>query len=91
MELGELQKLIRDRYYETDAKSGHLFLLAVLFEEIGELAEAVRKGEKENVKEELTDVLFVILSIANVFGVSIEERLVEKYIRSDPSNRWDLP
>jgi NTP pyrophosphatase (non-canonical NTP hydrolase) len=90
MELEELRKLIRSRYYETDVKSGRLFLLTVLFEEVGELAEAVRKGEKENVEEELVDVLFMILSIANLFDVSIEKRLVEKYVKSDPSSRWDL-
>lgn len=91
MELIEFQKVIREKYYETDSKSGPLFLLAVLFEEVGELAEAVRKGEKENIREELTDVLFMVISIANLFDIELEDKLIEKYIKGDPRDRWDLP
>ena len=70
MNLKELQDILKQRYYEVDAKSGPLFLLAVLFEEVGELAEAVRRGEKKDVEEELVDVLFMVLSIANLFNPS---------------------
>jgi len=91
MNLKKLQDILKEKYYEVDAKSGPLFLLAVLFEEIGELAEAVRKGEKKDVEEELVDVLFMVLSIANLFDVELENRLIEKYIKGDPRSRWDLP
>ncbi len=91
MELSELMLGIREKYSETDSRSGALFLLAVFFEEAGELAEAVRKSEKELIVEELADCLFMILSLANYFEVDIEKRLVEKYIENDPSHRWDLP
>ncbi|MBO8179826.1 MAG: nucleotide pyrophosphohydrolase [Archaeoglobus sp.] len=89
MELRDFQKIFREKYYEIDSKSGPLFLLAVLFEEVGELAEAVRKNE--NVEEELVDVLFMVISLANLFNVDLERKLVEKYVEGDPSNRWDLP
>ncbi len=91
MELREIQRMIREKYYEIDSKSGELFLLAVLFEEIGELAEAVRKRERDNIKEELVDVLFMVLSLANLFDLDLEDRLIEKYVKGDPSKRWDLP
>ncbi len=91
MEFEEIRKLIKEKYYEIDSKSGELFLLAVLFEEVGELAEAVRKRDIKAVEEELTDVLFMILSLANLFDVDLESRLIEKYIKGDPSGRWDLP
>ncbi|WP_456478867.1 MazG nucleotide pyrophosphohydrolase domain-containing protein [Geoglobus ahangari] len=91
MELAELAKKVSEKYSETDKKSGPLFLLAVFFEEAGELAEAVRKGNTEEVREELADCLFMVLSLANYYGVDVEERLVEKYLRDDPSSRWDLP
>ncbi len=91
MDLKEIRKKIKEKYYEIDVKSGELFLLAVLFEEVGELAEAVRKRDLNAVKEELADVLFMILSLANLFDVDIESKLIEKYIRGDPSKRWDLP
>ncbi len=91
MELREIQRIIREKYYEIDSKSGELFLLAVLFEEVGELAEAVRKREIPNVKEELVDVLFMVLSLANLFDLDLEDRLIEKYVKGDPSKDWDLP
>ncbi|ADC65701.1 MazG nucleotide pyrophosphohydrolase [Ferroglobus placidus DSM 10642] len=91
MELEEIRKKIAEKYLEIDKKSGELFLLAVLFEEVGELAEVVRKRDVEKIEEELCDVLFMILSLANYFGVNPEKRLVEKYIKDDPSSRWDLP
>ncbi len=91
MELQEIQRVIREKYYEIDSKSGELFLLAVLFEEVGELAEAVRKREIQNIKEELVDVLFMVLSLANLFDLDLEDRLIEKYVKGDPSKRWDLP
>ena len=91
MDLGEIRKRMAEKYLEIDKKSGKLFLLAVLFEEVGELAEAVRKEDKPAVEEELCDVLFMILSLANYFEVNPERRLVKKYIESDPSSEWDLP
>ncbi len=91
MELEEIRLKIREKYLETDKNSGPLFLLAVLMEEVGEVAEAVRKEDKESIKEELSDVLFMIISLSNLFEVDIEKKLVEKYIKGDPSDRWDLP
>jgi len=91
MDLKELRRIIKEKYYEIDAKSGELFLLSVLFEEVGELAEAVRKKDVKAVEEELTDVLFMVLSLANYFDVDVESKLMEKYIKNDPSKRWDLP
>ncbi len=89
MRLKDFQSIFKEKYYDTDVKSGPLFLLAVLFEEVGELAEAVRKNE--GVEEELIDVLFVIISLANLFDIDLEKGLVEKYVKGDPSSRWDLP
>jgi NTP pyrophosphatase (non-canonical NTP hydrolase) len=91
MDLKELRRIIKEKYYEIDAKSGELFLLSVLFEEVGELAEAVRKKDVKAVEEELTDVLFMVLSLANYFDVDVESKLMEKYVKNDPSKRWDLP
>jgi len=91
MELKEIMRVIREKYYEIDSKSGELFLLAVLFEEVGELAEAVRKRDIKAIEEELADVLFMVLSLANLFDLDVESKLVEKYVVGDPSSRWDLP
>ena len=91
MEFKEIQTRVKEKYYKYDVKSGHLFLLAVLFEEVGELAEAVRKKNSRNIQEELVDIMFMVLSIANLFSLDLEDRFIEKYITKDPSGRWDLP
>lgn len=90
MELLELMKAIKKKYYNIDKKSSPLFLLSVLFEEVGELAEAIRKNKTEEIEEELCDVLFMVLSLANYYDFKLENRLVEKYLKGDPSSRWDL-
>ncbi len=92
MEFGELLEIMAEKYLETDKKSGDLFLLAVLMEEVGELAEAVRKRDIKAVEEELADVCFVVFSLANLFSLQdrLERKIVEKYIENDPSGRWDL-
>jgi len=91
MNLDELQNAVKEKYYKYDVKSGHLFLLAVMVEEVGELAEAIRKNDKDAIQEELVDVLFMTLSIANLFDVKLENELVKKYLNGDPSKKWDLP
>ncbi len=91
MDLKELREIIREKYYEKDKRSGELFLLAVLFEEVGELAEAVRKRDLKSIEEELADVLFMVLSLANLFDVDVESKLLEKFVKGDPSWKWDLP
>jgi len=91
MELKEIQAKVREKYYKYDVRSGRLFLLTVLFEEVGELAEAVRKEDLGAIQEELVDVMFMVVSLANLFNIDLEGKLVEKYIKQDPSDRWDLP
>jgi len=86
-----LLEKIAKKYLETDKKSGKLFLLAVLMEEIGEVAEAVRKGDKKAIEEELADATFVIFCLANMFEVNLEDKIIEKYLIGDPSKNWDLP
>ncbi len=80
MELTELQKKLKERYGEIDEASGALFLLSVLMEECGELASALRH-HRDEAKEEVTDVVFCALSIANVLGTNVEHLLCEKYLR----------
>ncbi|MEM0350504.1 MAG: MazG nucleotide pyrophosphohydrolase domain-containing protein [Archaeoglobaceae archaeon] len=90
MEFKEIKKIIREKYYSIDVKSSPLFLLSVLFEEVGELAESIRKRDLKGIEEELTDVFFMVISLANYFDVDIEKKLIEKYIKDDPSKKWDL-
>ena len=75
--------------------------MAVLTEEVGELARARRygdqsfkEGEKDNVEEEIADVLWVLLCIANQTGVDITEafaRTMEKKTRRDRARHINNP
>jgi NTP pyrophosphatase (non-canonical NTP hydrolase) len=80
MDLSDLQKEIQERYGEIDRASGSLFLLSVLFEECGELATAIRR-QKATAAEEVADVVFCALSIANLLEADIDRLLQEKYLR----------
>jgi uncharacterized protein YabN with tetrapyrrole methylase and pyrophosphatase domain len=50
-------------------------VLVKLREEIGELEEAVAKGERSEIEAEIGDVLFVAVNIARFVGVDCEEAL----------------
>ncbi|MDW7990237.1 MAG: MazG nucleotide pyrophosphohydrolase domain-containing protein [Archaeoglobaceae archaeon] len=90
MEFSKLREILKEKYYPIDSKSSPLFLLSVLFEEVGELAERIRRKDEKGIEEELVDVLFMVLSLANYFGIDVEEKLFEKYVKGDPSKKWDL-
>ena len=69
--------------------------MAVLTEEVGELARAMarkygdqsfKEGEKDNIEEEIADVLWVLLCIANQTGSDITEefaRSIDKKTKRD--------
>ena len=69
--------------------------MAVLTEEVGELARVIARkygdqsfkpGEKENLGEEIADVLWVLICLANQTGVDLTEELkksIEKKTKRD--------
>ncbi len=86
MEISQLQKLIRDRYFATDNARGVSKTFLWLSEEIGELAHALGKWEKgepdhANLREEFADCLAWLTTLANVTGVDLEQAINEKYVQ----------
>ncbi len=79
MEISEFQKLVRELYESRDRKRGLEKTTLWLVEEIGELAEAVRKGNVKLAREEIADVIAWTVSVANLMGIDVEEALKEKY------------
>ena len=73
MELGELQRLMADTYGDQDRERGVPATVAWLTEELGELAQAVRKGSPEDQLHELGDVLAWLASLAEQLGLSLDE------------------
>ena len=73
MQLDELQRQLRDTYYDRDAGRGRDATFRWLVEEVGELARAMRGAERANLVHEFGDVLAWLASLANLEGVDLEE------------------
>jgi NTP pyrophosphatase (non-canonical NTP hydrolase) len=78
MDLRELQDVIERTYGELDRDRGVAPSVAWLAEELGELAQAVRKGSRADIEHEFGDVLAWVASLANQVGVDLTE-VVERY------------
>lgn len=79
MEISALQEIVRERYFETDSKRGLHHTALWFHEEVGELSAAMAKGDKENAKEELGDVLMWMLTLANLMEIDMQE-VVDIYL-----------
>lgn len=77
--LDQFQRRIRDMYGPRDVARGVDGTFMWLIEEVGELAEALRKGTREDQLEEFADVLAWLTTIANVVDVDLSEALSRKY------------
>lgn len=73
------QRHIADLYLEKDRRRGVTPTMLWLIEEVGELSEAVRRGEKEKVEEELADVLAWLASVANLLDIDLDAAAARKY------------
>jgi NTP pyrophosphatase (non-canonical NTP hydrolase) len=69
----ELQDLMARTYGERDAQRGVPATIAWLTEELGELAQAVRKGTRQQQLHELGDVLAWLASLANQLDLTFDE------------------
>ena len=72
MELAVLQQMMADTNGAQDRARGLSATVAWLTEELGELAQAVRKGSAEQQLHELGDVLAWLASLAEQLGLSLE-------------------
>lgn len=72
MEMSNLQRSLRRSYYDRDAKRGRDATFRWMVEEVGELARALRKGDRENLEHEFADVLAWLTSLANLAGVDLD-------------------
>ncbi|MCD9625401.1 MazG nucleotide pyrophosphohydrolase domain-containing protein [Rhabdothermincola salaria] len=84
MTLIELQALMDRLYGEADRDRGLAPTVAWLCEEMGELAQAVRKGSTEEQLHELGDVLAWLASLANQLGLSLDEAMVRYTLDPPP-------
>ena len=84
MEISAFQELMQELYGEADSERGIPATVAWLCEEVGELAQAVRKGTPEQQLHECGDVIAWVASLANQMGLSLEEA-AERYVTNPPA------
>lgn len=82
--LSEFQEAMARTYGGRDRRRGLAASIAWLTEELGELAQAVRKGGADQQLHELGDVLAWLASVAGQLGLSLEEA-AGRYARGCPA------
>lgn len=104
MTLEEVQKEV-DRWIKTYGVRyfSELTNMAVLTEEVGELArvmarkygdQSFKQGEKDNLADEMADVLWVLICLANQTGVNLTEAFrqnLEKKTNRDKDRHKNNP
>ena len=83
MQIGEFQDLMVQLYGPQDTERGIPSTVAWLAEEVGELAQAVRKGTPHQQLHELGDVLAWLASLASQLGLSLDEA-AQRYVDDPP-------
>jgi NTP pyrophosphatase (non-canonical NTP hydrolase) len=83
VDFAELQDVIERTYGERDRARGVSATVAWLTEELGELAQAVRKGTRDDVVHEFGDVVAWVATLANQQGVDLNEA-IERFAHGCP-------
>jgi NTP pyrophosphatase (non-canonical NTP hydrolase) len=83
VDLRELQDVIERTFGDRDRARGVPASVAWLAEEVGELAQAVRKGSPEQQIHEFADVLAWVATLANQVGVDLTAA-VDRYAAGCP-------
>ncbi len=83
MTLDQVQTLMEELYGEADRERGMPATVAWLCEELGELAQAARKGTREQQLHELGDVLAWLASLANQLDLSLDDAMA-RYRENPP-------
>ncbi len=83
MEIAELQDVIERTFGERDRARGLPSTVAWLAEEIGELAQAVRKGTRDQQLHEFGDVLAWVATLANQMNIDLTVA-VQRYASGCP-------
>jgi NTP pyrophosphatase (non-canonical NTP hydrolase) len=105
MEIAEAQKIVDDWIKEVGVRYfNELTNTAILMEEVGEVARIMARrygeqSEKESDKnkdlgDELADVMFVLICLANQTGINLEEALkknLEKKTNRDKDRHLNNP
>jgi NTP pyrophosphatase (non-canonical NTP hydrolase) len=86
MTIAEFQRLIEAIYYERDRARGIPGTFLWFAEEVGELARALKRNDRENLAHEFADVFAWLSTLASLSGIEMSE-VIEKYARGCPRCR----
>jgi NTP pyrophosphatase (non-canonical NTP hydrolase) len=75
MDLPALQAAMRETYGDRDRARGVDGTFRWLTEEVGELARAIRTGDPDERRLELSDVVAWVASLANVLEIDLDEAM----------------
>jgi len=84
MRVREFQERIREQYFERDNGRGIDGTFLWFAEEVGELARALKRDDRDNLEEEFADVFAWLASMASIKGVDLEAAAEKKYGRGCP-------
>ncbi len=84
MHILEFQNMMRQIYFHRDSERGTVGTFNWLVEEVEELREAIKKGDKRAIENEFADVLAWLASLANVFNIDLEKATISKYDNKCP-------
>ena len=89
MEIKELQQRVDEWIHTYGVRYfSELTNMAILTEEVGELArvmarrfgdQSFKAGEKDNIADEIADVLWVLTCIANQTGIDLEQAMEQNF------------
>jgi len=77
MQIGEFQALIEKLYFERDSARGMGGTFMWFAEEVGELATALREGDRKMQEGEFADVLAWLCTLASLAGIRMEDAIAK--------------
>jgi NTP pyrophosphatase (non-canonical NTP hydrolase) len=84
MHISEFQDMMRRLYFHRDSNRGAKGTYDWLMEEVRELGDALKSGDKEEIGGEFADVIAWLASLANVVNVDLEDAALSKYNNKCP-------
>lgn len=82
MTIRDFQQLIDRMYSEKDRQRGTPATFLWFCEEVGELARAIARKQRDNLPTEFADVFAWLATLANVEGVDLQDAVIRKYVQA---------
>ena len=95
--LADLQAVTTETRSRRGFVTDPLKLLALLTEEVGEVATEIKRSwsdnygefDRDQLKEEIADVFVLLAALASRHGIDLERAVVEKFLEKDSARKWN--